>query len=322
MSVSPYMHKFSTDRGFYIYDVNTSEILKASKIEYDLVQESTTLTAQELCGKWRHEYDGRAIEHTLTEIELWKNRGLVSSLRPSRLSYPVDEDLLPDLLDSRLEQLILNITETCNMRCRYCTFSGTYPLERRHSAGTMEEAVARKAVCYFWRHSRRSEKAHISFYGGEPLTCFNRIRCIVEYAKSLQWSPELSFHLDTNGTLLTDESMWFLVKNKIFLQVSLDGPKEVHDKYRVYKGGRGSFEDVMANLERLRTIDPTYFQRHVVFAATVAPPCDLLKANEFFCSDPHNGNNVSPNFVDPTTLRFSRSTPPEGNHFCFQPTRD
>lgn len=304
MSSSPFIHKFTTDQGFYIYDVNTNQILKASQIEYDLVDDYMKLPRQKLFSKWKRKYDSGTIENALKGISYWQESGCFSSRHPENLSYPVKEKSLSYLLDSKMEQLILNITERCNMRCRYCTYSGTYSLERKHSDRTMEAVIAKRAIQFFRQHSKNSEKVHISFYGGEPLTCFGRIKTIVEYIKGLDWGPEMNLHLDTNGTLLTDEIIQFIIENKFLLQISLDGPKEVHDKYRIYKDGRGTFNKIADNLQRIRAINPEYFERNVVFAVTTAPPYDLLKANDFFCNELYNRNLVSPNFVDPYDTTF------------------
>ena len=301
---SPFIYKFTTDRGFYIYDVNTNQILKASQIEYDLVDDYAILPRQKLLSKWKRKYDGVAIKNALKGITYWQERGCFSSRHPENLSYPVKEELLSNLLDSKMEQLILNITERCNMRCRYCTYSGTYSLERKHSDRTMEVTIAKKAIRLFRQHSKNSGKVHISFYGGEPLICFGRMQGIVEYIKGLDWGPEMSLHLDTNGTPFTDEIIQFLIENEFILQISLDGPKEVHDKYRVYKDGRGTFNKIVDNLQRIRAINPEYFERNVVLAQTTAPPYDLLKVSDFFCGEPYNGNLVSPNFVDAYDTSF------------------
>jgi len=104
----------------------------------------------------------------------------------------------------------------------------------------------------------------------------------------------MHFHIDTNRILLTDEIIHFLIENDIYLQVSLDGPREIHDRYRVYKNGRGTFNRITGNLKRIREISQEYFGLYVSFALTIAPPYELEKINDYFQSEPYSRKLVNP----------------------------
>ena len=150
----------------------------------------------------------------------------------------------------------------------------------------MSWEVAKKAIDYFYTHCQAREKVGISFYGGEPLLNFNLMRKSVEYTKKFTNWPPLRFHVDSNGTLLgTEEIMRFLIDNDIILQVSLDGPSEEHDRYRVLKNGKGSFNLITKNLQKLREMDKDYYERRIVFMVTHSPPFNLLEVYKFFASN-------------------------------------
>ena len=83
---------------------------------------------------------------------------------------------------------------------------------------------------------RSAKECHIVFYGGEPLMAIDVIKEAVEYVKNTITNKHVQFSIITNGTLLTEENVLFLINNNFYLQVSLDGPCEIHNRNRVIKG--------------------------------------------------------------------------------------
>jgi len=108
----------------------------------------------------------------------------------------------------------------------------------------------------------------------------------VDYIKHNWAGRAVVFAITTNGTLLTEPIIRFLRDHQFRLSVSLDGPKSVHDRWRVFVNQKGSFERVMKNLERVRDHDRDYFVRMVSFLGLAAPPYDLGEVSQFFSS--HN----------------------------------
>ena len=90
----------------------------------------------------------------------------------------------------------------------------------------------------------------ITLFGGEPLLVFDRIAYFVERAQRMGLT--LKYSITTNGTLVSEESLKYLASRKIMLLSSIDGGKETHDKHRKYPDGRGSFDDIIKNLELLK----------------------------------------------------------------------
>jgi len=289
---SPFIHKFKTENGRYVYDVNSNRILKVDGIEFDLIDDYQRLPKDDLHSKWGGVYDGEKIDQTLAGFNEWSTKGYLSTGRPQSF-LPLDNEDLKDQLTSKMQQILLNVTEVCNLRCRYCIYSGACHYERRHSRKTMTADTARKAIRHFWEHSRGLEKVHVSFYGGEPLVAFDLLRDTIAFARKLGEWPTTYLHVDTNGTLLTDAKIRYFIDNKFYLQVSLDGPKEIHDRFRVFRNGKGTFDRVMHNLEKIRRMDPEYYGLYVSFAATLVPPYDLERLNDFFSSPPFQNNQVN-----------------------------
>src|SRR5699024_8096020 len=113
---------------------------------------------------------------------------------------------LTHLLQHRIRDVILQVTQNCNLRCGYCTYGGNYK-NRTHSLKTMNFELAKKAIDFGVERSQESSDFVVSFYGGEPLLAFNLIKKCVAYAKENIQGKELHFNMTTNGTLLTTEIM-------------------------------------------------------------------------------------------------------------------
>lgn len=302
MQDKPFIHKFRTDKNSYVYDVNSNQILRASPVEYDIIDDYGVLSENEIIENWSDRYGREEIRGALEGFDDLRERGLLSSSRPRKLDY--SRSMVREGLDSYMRQLILNLTEECNQRCRYCLFSDSYPLERDHSRRSMPLEMAKKAIRYFREHSRNSESVHISFYGGEPLTCFDKIKELIIYANNLGDWPETYFHVDTNGTLMNERILDFMVENNVGLQISVDGPREIHDRYRVFRNGRPTFDRVMETVDMIRNKYPDFYNERVSVAATLAPPYDLRAVEEFFESDRFKRLTVSANFMQSVDTEF------------------
>jgi uncharacterized protein len=138
----------------------------------------------------------------------------------------------------------LSLTHNCNLACKYC-YSG------KTSKKDMSFATAQKIVDFVMKIALPGRRAEFSFFGGEPLLRFDLIEKIVGYirAKESETGKPVSLSVTSNGTLLRQPILEFFKKEAIDLCVSIDGPAQVHDRNRVHKDGRGSFLEVVKNLQ-------------------------------------------------------------------------
>jgi len=179
-----------------------------------------------------------------------------------------DQELLDNkrreyLLPAGLETLYLLVTDTCNLRCRYCFINNNMPCEYSHSSMSWE--TAKEAVDMFFANISRNPSVFddfvkmIIFYGGEPLLNFPIIKQVVEYVKD-EYRDELAqlgngfrFSIITNGTAVTEKmALFFKEHQDINIGISIDGPKDVHNQMRVMVGGEGSFNKAMDGLKMLK----------------------------------------------------------------------
>ena len=142
----------------------------------------------------------------------------------------------------------------CNLDCSYCFFLSKemlYPGSRFRMADELLEAYLQQLI---EAHAGVPEVV-IAWQGGEPtlmgLDFFRRSVELTE--KHLRPGQRAVITIQTNGTLLDAEWCEFFKENNVLVGISIDGPREIHDAYRVNKGGRGSFDEVMRGLDHLRT---------------------------------------------------------------------
>jgi uncharacterized protein len=146
----------------------------------------------------------------------------------------------------------------------------------------MPKSTVQEALDYYLSHSSDSEELHLGFYGGEPTLAMDTVRFAVQYLKAGSRGKKLSFGMTTNLADVDDPTLTFLCENRFALVVSLDGPEQVHDRYRVRSDGSGTFKEVMRNLARIRSLDKSYFDLYVTTQTVMAPPIRVDEIIDFF----------------------------------------
>ncbi|MFN8059232.1 MAG: quinohemoprotein amine dehydrogenase maturation protein [Vicinamibacterales bacterium] len=150
--------------------------------------------------------------------------------------------------------LVLNVTNKCNLACTYCYEYGEDKIvdtENGKKPKFMSEETARQSVELLLKESGRV--AHVTFFGGETLLNFPVLQKTIAYARerARELGKELSFNLTTNATLLRPEIIEFLAEEQVGVTISIDGPKEMQDKFRVFHNGAGSYDVVMPKIKDL-----------------------------------------------------------------------
>ena len=118
------------------------------------------------------------------------------------------------------------------------------------------------------------KKPFVSFNGGEALLEIDLIETVIATARQHPRGKDATFVIDTNGVLLDARAIDLEVRERMFLQISLDGPREVHDRNRVTAWGDETFMRIIDSVDRLLEKDPSVAER-LSFIATITPPVDL-----------------------------------------------
>ncbi len=140
----------------------------------------------------------------------------------------------------------------CNLACTYCFYRPKvelYPDSPRHR---MSDEVLEEFIGQYMAMS--GEQVAFAWQGGEPtLMGLDFFRRVVDYQQRLGRSGQrVSNSLQTNGILLDDDWCQFLAEYKFLVGISIDGPPQIHDHFRIYPSGKGSHEQVIAALDRLQ----------------------------------------------------------------------
>lgn len=178
-------------------------------------------------------------------------------LKKSIIQFNSIEYSKKDHLNKECNQLVFKMTDACNMRCKYCIYSEHYPETKKYSNDKLCFETAKKGIDLFMkRYIETYElggvrlKPLFTFFGGEPLIEFKLVKEIVNYIKEFYYEFEYKFGITTNGLILNQEISEFLIENKFFITVSLDGDERLNDRNRVDISNVGTYNRVINNIQK------------------------------------------------------------------------
>lgn len=266
----PFIVLFETYKKKYVYDVNTNTILRISSLLWKELK-----TKQENDS---YQYS-LAAEKELHEL---KKRGFFLENRWISIKHPAT-DIFPYQLNSALAAVVLQVTQICNLNCSYCPFAQGNYYSRKHSKKQMSIEIAKKAIDFLVDNAINSNILAVGFYGGEPLINFELVKSVVEYI-SLQYPhKKFSYFMTTNATLLDEEKIAFLSEHEFSITISLDGPREIHDRNRQSFSHESSFDKIMEAVKIIKEKFPE-FHKKIIFNCVIDPTASFDCFHSFFTS--------------------------------------
>ena len=161
-----------------------------------------------------------------------------------------------------VKALCLLVAHTCDLNCSYC-FASQGKFHGKEGIMTIE--TAKRAIDFLVENSGNRRNLEVDFFGGEPLLNFELCKETVAYARSIEKAHNKNFRftLTTNGVKLTDEVIEWANKECYNVVLSLDGRKEFHDRFRVDRAGRGSYDRIVPNFQKFVESrgDKSYYMR-------------------------------------------------------------
>lgn len=237
--ISKYVHSFDNhNHGALLNSLTLKKCYGERKLIDKIKNISEPQTKTELLGKLKKEHLDALIE----------NEFLVSS---GNDESKVLEKLRDKVGTFDIKNMVMLVSNNCNFRCSYCQIEENMNLnQQKHN---MTKEIADKALELFKRSSNPGTNKTITISGGEPLINIKTTKYIIEKARDKKNGVKNSrIVVFTNGSLVTEELAKYFKKNDVLMLVSLDGPGEVHDKVRRYKGGKGTFDSAMRGYQTLK----------------------------------------------------------------------
>ena len=234
-----------------VLDVCSGSVHVVDDVAYDIIalfesKEKDGIIA-EMLEKYKDEPD-------ITREEIVECYDAVCELRDAGKLFAPDtfEPMAGKLKEKTagvVKALCLHIAHTCNLNCSYCFASqGKYHGDR----AVMSYEVGKRALDFLIENSGTRHNLEVDFFGGEPLMKFQVVKDLVAYARSIEKEKGKNFRftLTTNGVLVDDDVIEWANRECSNVVLSLDGRKEVHDRYRVDYAGNGSWEKIVPKFQR------------------------------------------------------------------------
>lgn len=165
----------------------------------------------------------------------------------------------------------------CNLDCKYCFFlskEALYPESNFRMSDDLLDKYIRQLL-----ESNSNPEVNIAWQGGEPMLMgIDFFKTSIELSDKYKRPEQKIIHsMQTNGTLINDEWAEFFKQNNYLIGLSIDGPKEIHDKFRINKGGKGTFDQVMIGWEKLVKHNVDYNILCTLHSANIGKPLQVYK---------------------------------------------
>lgn len=231
-----------------VLDICSGSVHAVDEVAYDIINMYESNTREEITDCILNKYDvtNEDISDCFDDIEELKNQG--------KLFTPDTFEPMADTLKKKtsgvVKALCLHVAHICNLNCSYCFASqGKYHGDR----AVMSYEVGKRALDFLIENSKGRTNLEVDFFGGEPLMNFDVVKQLVTYARSREKECKKNFRftLTTNGMLINDDVIDFANREMSNVVLSLDGRREIHDRYRVDYNGKGSYDTIVPKFQKL-----------------------------------------------------------------------
>ena len=245
------IHQYKLGGYNIVLDVCSGAIHVVDEIAYDIIAMFEENSREDILKAMEGKYGGR---NGIKADELAECYAQVQSLVDAGKLFTADtfESMAGKLKQKTsgvVKALCLHIAHTCNLNCAYCFASqGKYNGER----AVMSYEIGKQALDFLIANSGTRRNLEVDFFGGEPLMNFQVVKDLVAYARSIEKEKGKNFRftLTTNGVLVDDDVIEWANRECSNVVLSLDGRKEIHDRFRVDYAGNGSWEKIVPKFQK------------------------------------------------------------------------
>ncbi|HBA62928.1 MAG TPA: thioether cross-link-forming SCIFF peptide maturase [Lachnospiraceae bacterium] len=250
------IHQYQNNGYRIVLDVNSGAVHIVDELVYDVIavlnREGRDHTVQTIADcaetvekELADRYPAEEMKEALEDItELVK----AGKLFTKDIYEPIIEDVKKR--KTVVKALCLHIAHDCNLACKYCfAEEGEYHGRR----AMMSYEVGKKALDFLIANSGTRRNLEVDFFGGEPLMNWQVVKDLVAYGREQEklHDKHFRFTVTTNGVLLNDEIQDFINREMDNVVLSLDGRKEVNDRMRPFRNGKGSYDLIVPKFQKL-----------------------------------------------------------------------
>ena len=254
------IHTFTQNGFTLVVDVYSGSVHVVDEQAAELIRLRENASGEETLKRFMAAHpdeDELSVRECLDNIE-----ELVRQGRLYKDDTAIRQAAVSDKKPTELKALCLNIAHTCNLTCSYCfAGQGSY----KGDTALMPYETGKAALDMLVRMSGLRRNLEVDFFGGEPLLNWQTVKRLVAYGRSIEkeYSKNFRFTLTTNGMLVDDDVIDFCNREMHNVVLSLDGRKEVHDRFRVDRAGRGSYDKIVPRFQEFvrRRGDQNYYIR-------------------------------------------------------------
>ena len=246
------IHRYELGGQHIVLDVYSGSVHLVDEVAYDVIGLYEDHSREDIIAAMLEKYVGNPevtreeLEECLDQIGTLKDAGMLFA--PDTFAPIAGQ--LKQRTAGVVKALCMHVAHTCNLNCAYCFASqGKYHGDR----AVMSFEVGKQALDFLIENSGTRRNLEVDFFGGEPLMNFDVVKQLVAYARSREKEAGKNFRftLTTNGMLIDDDVIDFANRECSNVVLSLDGRKEIHDRYRVDYAGKGSWDQIVPKFQKL-----------------------------------------------------------------------
>ena len=239
------VHQYKNNGRNIVLDVNSGSVHVVDDLAYDAIALYDKKSEEEIVQELKGSYPENDIREVLEDIRALKDAGQL-------FTEDIYRDYIMDFKKRKtvVKALCLHIAHDCNLACKYCfAEEGEYHGRR----ALMSFEVGKKALDFLIANSGNRRNLEVDFFGGEPLMNWQVVKDLVAYGREQEkiHNKNFRFTLTTNGILLNDEVQEFVNKEMGNVVLSLDGRKEINDMMRPFRGGQGSYDQIVPKFQKM-----------------------------------------------------------------------
>ena len=257
------VHQYQLNGYNIVLDTCSGSVHVVDDVAYDVIALYKERSADAIVAAMLEKYGDRP---DVTEADLRQCLEDVAALEQAGKLWSPDTyaDMAFDFKNRNtvVKALCLHVAHTCNLNCSYCFASqGRYQGDR----ALMSFEVGKRAMDFLIENSGTRRNLEVDFFGGEPLMNFEMVKKLVAYCREQEkiHNKNFRFTMTTNGMLIDDDVIDFCNKECHNVVLSLDGRKEVHDRFRKDYAGHGSYDAIVPKFQEFvkKRGDKNYYMR-------------------------------------------------------------